>query len=92
MTDIVARLKNVNDRSLIMQVVRDCMDAAHTIEELRAELDSKSEELRSELASEIEGLHVELNGKSAALKNIMDIIHNENRATQERAKAHTEPK
>ena len=37
MSDIVKRLKNVNDQSLIMQVVRDCMEAAEEIEELRAE-------------------------------------------------------
>jgi len=40
--DIVKRLKSVNEESLIMAVVRDCMDAAEEIETLRAENASMS--------------------------------------------------
>jgi len=35
--DIVKRLKNVNEESLIMAVVSDCMDAAEEIQRLRDE-------------------------------------------------------
>lgn len=42
MKDIVKRLKSVNEESLIMAVVRDCMDAAEEIETLRAENASMS--------------------------------------------------
>lgn len=45
MNDIVKRLKSVNDQSLIMQVVRDCMEAAEEIEELRAECARKTKAL-----------------------------------------------
>ncbi|MBL4614943.1 MAG: hypothetical protein JKY27_08735 [Magnetovibrio sp.] len=42
MKDIVKRLKGINDESLIMTVVRDCMDAAEEIELLRSENDALS--------------------------------------------------
>jgi len=44
--DIVKRLKCVNEESLIMAVVRDCMDAAEEIETLRAENASMSTALQ----------------------------------------------
>jgi len=44
--DIVKRLKCVNEESLIMAVVRDCMDAAEEIETLRAENASMSDALQ----------------------------------------------
>lgn len=37
MKDIVKRLKNINEESMIMAIVRDCMDAAEEIESLRAQ-------------------------------------------------------
>lgn len=46
MKDIVKRLKCVNEESLIMAVVRDCMDAAEEIETLRAENASMSTALQ----------------------------------------------
>ena len=46
MKDIVKRLKSVNEESLIMAVVRDCMDAAEEIETLRAENASMSDALQ----------------------------------------------
>lgn len=47
MSDIVKRLKTVNDQTLIMQVVRDCMEAAEEIEELRAECARKTKALNA---------------------------------------------
>jgi hypothetical protein len=35
--DIVKRLKSINQESIIMAIVRDCMEAAEEIETLRAE-------------------------------------------------------
>ncbi len=46
MKDIVKRLKQINDESLIMEVVYDCMDAAEEIETLRAEVAKKTEALK----------------------------------------------
>ncbi len=37
MKGIVTRLREINEDSLIMKVVSDCMDAAEEIENLRAE-------------------------------------------------------
>lgn len=37
MKDIVKRLKSINQESIIMAIVRDCMEAAEEIETLRAE-------------------------------------------------------
>lgn len=45
MKDIVKRLKGVNEESLIMAVVRDCMDAAEEIERLRTENAAMTEAL-----------------------------------------------
>lgn len=41
MKDIIKRLRDVNDDSLIMEVVRDCLDAAEEIKNLREECASK---------------------------------------------------
>ncbi|MCW8914283.1 MAG: hypothetical protein OQK24_00355 [Magnetovibrio sp.] len=46
MKDIVKRLKQINDESLIMEVVNDCLDAAEEIESLRVECNKKSEALK----------------------------------------------
>lgn len=46
MSDIVKRLKNINEESLIMTVVRDCMDAAEEIENLRADNAAKADALQ----------------------------------------------
>ena len=57
MSDIVKRLKGVSEESLIMQVVRDCMEAAEEIEELRAECTRKTKalnEIRKALKAEEE--------------------------------------
>ncbi len=37
MTGIVNRLREINEDSLIMEIVRDCLDAAEEIERLREE-------------------------------------------------------
>ncbi len=46
MKDIVKRLKGINEESLIMAVVRDCMDAAEEIERLRTENEAMAEALK----------------------------------------------
>lgn|GEM_PF-2869354 len=46
MADIVKKLKNINKDSLIMQVIRDSMDAAEEIEKLRAECAEKDQALK----------------------------------------------
>lgn len=46
MNDIVNRLKSINEQSLIMAVVRDCMDAAAEIEALRADNAAKAKALQ----------------------------------------------
>lgn len=67
MTDIVKRLKNINEESLIMTVVRDCMDAAQEIEDLRAELDSKSTTLKQiMLVIRNEGVEIKAQNKKRA--------------------------
>ncbi len=47
MTDIVERLRDVGKDSLVMAVVRDCMDAAGEIEGLRKELESNKLALKT---------------------------------------------
>jgi len=44
--DIVKRLKGINEESLIMAVVRDCMDAAEEIERLRPENTAMADALK----------------------------------------------
>jgi hypothetical protein len=46
MEDVVKRLKEINEESLIMGVVRDCLDAAEEIERLRGECESKKEAMK----------------------------------------------
>ena len=46
MKDIVERLRETNEDSLIMAVVRDCLEAAVEIEHLRKENESTSMTLR----------------------------------------------
>lgn len=46
MKDIVKRLKGINEESLIMAIVRDCMDAAEEIERLRTENEAMVEALK----------------------------------------------
>lgn len=45
MKDIVKRLRDINEDSLIMGIVRDCLDAAEEIVRLREENDSKQKAL-----------------------------------------------
>lgn len=40
MKDIATRLREINDSSLIMDVIRDCLDAAEEIDQLRLRCDS----------------------------------------------------
>jgi len=46
MTDIAQRLKDINEDSLIMEVVNDCMVAAEEIERLRKKCDLQNAELK----------------------------------------------
>lgn len=46
MKDIVKRLKGINEESLIMAVVRDCMDAAEEIERLRGDNESMAKAMK----------------------------------------------
>lgn len=47
MKDIVKRLRDINEDSLIMGIVRDCMDAAQEIERLREENTAKQQALKA---------------------------------------------
>lgn len=47
MADIAKRLKEVNDESMIMDVVNDCMIAAEEIERLRKKCDLQNAELKA---------------------------------------------
>ncbi|MCW8836448.1 MAG: hypothetical protein OQJ99_08800 [Rhodospirillales bacterium] len=46
MKDIVERLRDIDEDSLIMNVLRDCMDAADEIDRLRQECASKKQALK----------------------------------------------
>lgn len=46
MTDIVKRLKDVGEDSLVIEVVRDCMEAAEEIEHLRATCAAREKALK----------------------------------------------
>ncbi len=46
MKDIVKRLREINQESLIMKVVRDCLDAAEEIEQLREKCGSKQKTMK----------------------------------------------
>lgn len=46
MKGIVKRLREVNEDSLIMEVVRNCLDAAEEIERLREECTSQKQTIK----------------------------------------------
>ena len=46
MKDIVERLGEINEDSLIMKIVRDCMDAVEEIERLRKENEAHKKTLQ----------------------------------------------
>lgn len=61
MKDIVTRLREINDNSLIMDVIRDCLDAAEEIGQLRQKCDAHLLALKT-----VKKIAIEAEEKSAA--------------------------